>query len=88
MFVVQQLARVETIMHGEVPKRKAIYQAREHNPNFFDAVFTDLINKDKDKEMVRRALETIDRYLEDRDLHPFSAAFRFLGERRRYAHCY
>ena len=42
MFVVEQLARIETIMHGEVPTRKAIYQARAHNPNFFDAVFTDL----------------------------------------------
>ena len=48
MFVVQQLARVETIMHGEVPERKAIYQARAYNPNFFDAIFTDLINEEKE----------------------------------------
>ncbi len=50
MFVVQQGARVETIMHGEVPRRKAIYQARVHNPNFFDAIFTDLMDKEKDEE--------------------------------------
>ena len=79
MFVVQQLARVETIMHGEVPKRKAIYQAREHNPNFFDAVFTDLIHKDKDEEMVRRTLETIDRYLNDQTFTLFQPLFDFLA---------
>ena len=79
MLVVQQLARVETIMHGEVPKRKAIYQARRHNPNFFDAVFTDLINKDKDEQTVRRALETIDRYLEDQTFTLFQPLFDFLA---------
>ena len=79
MLVVQQLARVETIMHGEVPNRKAIYQARAHNPNFFDAVFTDLMDKEKDEETVRRALETIDRYLEDRALTLFQPLFDFLA---------
>ena len=78
MLLVQQLARVETIMHGEVPKRKAIYQARAHNPNFFDAVFTDLINKEKDEERVRRALETVDRYLEDQTFTLFQPLFDFL----------
>ena len=79
MFVVEQLARVETIMHGEVPKRKAIYQAREHNPNFFDAVFMDLINKEKDEETVRHALEAIDHYLEDQTFTLFQPLFDFLA---------
>ena len=79
MLVVQQLARVETIMHGEAPRRKAIYQARAHNPNFFDAVFTDLMDKEKDEEAVRRALEMIDRYLEDRTFTLFQPLFDFLA---------
>ena len=79
MFLVQQLARVETIMHGEVPKREAIYQARMHNPDLFNAVFTDLINKEKNEETVRRALETIDRYLEDRTFTLFQPLFDFLA---------
>ena len=79
MFVVEQLARVETIMHGEVPRRKAIYQARIHNPNFFDAVFRDLINKEKDEETVRRALETIDLYLENQTFTLFQPLFDFLA---------
>ncbi len=79
MFMVQQLARVEAIIHGEVPKRKAIYQAIMHNPNFFDAVFTNLINKEKDEETVRHALETIDRYLEDQTFTLFQPLFDFLA---------
>ena len=79
MFVVEQLARVETIMHGEVPKRKAIYQAKVHNPDFFDAVFTDLINKEKDEKTVRVALEIIDRYLEDQTFSLFQPLFDFLA---------
>lgn len=78
MFVVEHLARVETIMHEEVPRRKAIYQARVHNPNFFDAVFTDLMDKEKDEETVRRALEMIDCYLEDRTFTLFQPLFDFL----------
>ncbi len=79
MLVVEQLARVETIMHGEVPKRKAIYQAKVHNPDFFDAVFTDLINKEKDEKTVRVALEIIDRYLEDQTFSLFQPLFDFLA---------
>lgn len=79
MFVVEQLARVETIMHGEVPKRKAIYQAKVHNPDFFDAVFTDLIDKEKDEETVRAALEIIDRYLKDQTFSLFQPLFDFLA---------
>ncbi len=79
MFVVEQLARVETIMHGEAPKRKAIYQAKGHNPDFFDAVFTDLIDKEKDEETVRAALEIIDRYLEDQTFSLFQPLFDFLA---------
>ena len=79
MFVVQQLAKVETVMNGEVPKRKAIYQAKVHNPNFFDAVFTDLINKEKDGEMVGGALEMINRYLTDRTFTLFQPLFDFLA---------
>ena len=79
MFVVEQLARVETTMHGEVPKRKAIYQASAHNPNFFDAIFTDLMDKEKDEETVRRALEMIDHYLEDRIFTLFQPLFDFLA---------
>ena len=64
-YAVRELARIEVLMHGETPRRKIIYQALAHNPSFFNAVFTDLIDKQKDEAMLRDALERIDRYLEE-----------------------
>jgi hypothetical protein len=80
MFIVEALARIETIMHGETPKRKAIYQALKYNPKFFNAVFTDIINIEKDEPTIRRTLELIDRYLEKRALKLFKPLFDFLSE--------
>ena len=64
-YAVREVARIEVLMHGETPRRKVIYQALAHNPSFFNAVFTDLIDKQKNEAMLRDALERIDRYLED-----------------------
>ena len=64
-YAVRELARIEVFKHGETPKRKAIYQALEYNPSFFNAVFMDLIDTPKDETMLREALERVDQYLED-----------------------
>lgn len=64
-YLVRELARIEVLMHGETPRRKAIYQALKHNPDFFKAVFTDLIDKPKDEAMLGEVLEQINQYLED-----------------------
>ena len=64
-YAVREVARIEVLMHGETPRRKVIYQALAHNPSFFNAVFTDLIDKQKNEAMLRDALERIDQYLED-----------------------
>ena len=64
-YLVRELARIEVLMHGETPRRKVIYQALKHNPSFFNAVFTDLIDKPKDEVMLGDALEQINQYLED-----------------------
>ena len=78
--VIQQLARVETLMHGETPKRKVIYQAIKHNPSFFNAVFTDILDKPKDEAMVKQVLEQVDAYLEDRVSTLFKPLLDFLAE--------
>ena len=64
-YLVRELARIEVLMHGETPRRKAIYQALKHNPDFFKAVFTDLIDKPKDEVMLGEVIEQINQYLED-----------------------
>ncbi len=79
-YLVRGLARIETLMHGETPRRKVIYQALEHNAAFFNAVFTDLIDKPKDEAMLRDALEQVDRYLEDNLQTLFKPLLDFLEE--------
>ena len=79
-YMVRQLARIEVLMHGETPRRKVIYQALKHNPFFFNAVFTDLIDKPKDAAMLRDALEQVDMYLEDRLQTLFKPLLDFLEE--------
>ena len=64
-YLVRELARIEVLMHGETPRRKVIYQALKHNPDFFKAVFTDLIDKPKDAAMLGAVIEQINQYLED-----------------------
>ena len=64
-YLVRELARIEVLMHGETPRRKVIYQALKHNPDFFKAVFTDLIDKPKDAAMLGEVIEQINQYLED-----------------------
>ncbi len=79
-YLVRGLARIETLMHGETPRRKVIYQALEHNAAFFNVVFTDLIDKPKDEAMLRDALEQVDRYLEDNLQTLFKPLLDFLEE--------
>ena len=64
-YLVRELAQIEVLMHGETPRRKAIYQALKHNPDFFKAVFTDLIDQPKDAAMLGEVIEQINQYLED-----------------------
>ncbi len=81
-FVVGLLAKIETILNGEVPKRKAIHQAVQYNPDFFNAIFIDVIDKPKTEETIGRALALIDEYLEDKALTFFQPLFEFLSEAR------
>ena len=79
-YLVRELARIEVLLHGETPRRKVIYQALAHNPSFFNTVFTDLIDKQKDETMLRDALERIDEYLEDNLQALFKPLLDFLEE--------
>lgn len=79
-YAVRELARLETIKHGETPKRKVIYQALKHNPEFFQAIFTDIINVPKNEENIGKVLDKIDAYLEDNAQTFFKPLLDFLED--------
>lgn len=64
-YAIRELARIEVLRHNETPRRKVIYQALKYNPDFFNAVFIDLIDKPKDEAILREVLARVDQYLED-----------------------
>lgn len=80
MLAVKELARIEAIMNGEVPKRKAIYQALKSNPEFFNAIFTDILDIPKDESVLAKVLDTIDVFLEEHIQTFFKPILDFLED--------
>lgn len=80
MYAVTQLARIEVIMNGEVPKRKVIYQALKLNPEFFNAIFTNILDIPKDEKVLGEVLELIDAFLEENVQTFFEPILDFLED--------
>ena len=66
MYAMPGLAQIEAYLNNQLAGREVIQQALELNPGFFNAVYTDLIDRPKTEAAVREALRRIDAYLEER----------------------
>lgn len=66
MYLLNELASIEVVLHSEIASREVINQAMRYNPAFFGAVYSDLMYGPKDAETVDRALKLIDGYLTER----------------------
>ncbi len=64
--VVQGLARIEVLLNDEVPAREVIQPALHYNPDFFNHVYTELINCQKNETVIQHALDAINAYLDER----------------------
>ena len=64
--VVQGLARLEVLLNNEIPAREVIQPALRYNPDFFNRVYTDLINCEKTEAVIQDALDAINAYLDAR----------------------
>jgi hypothetical protein len=80
MRSVQGLARIEVILNNEMPDREVIQPALKYNPDFFNAVFTNLIHKRKNEEKIQRALDIINEYIEDKIFTIFKPLLDVLSE--------
>ncbi len=63
---VQGLARIEVLLNNEIPAREVIQPALQYNPDFFNQVYTDLINCEKNETVIQDALDAINAYLDER----------------------
>ena len=63
---VQGLARIEVLLNKQIPAREVIQPALQYNPDFFNHVYTDLINCKKNETVIQDALDVIKVYLDER----------------------
>jgi hypothetical protein len=80
LYTVNALAQVEVVLNGEAPSREVIHQALKHNPSFFNAVYTELIDGPKDRETIPKALDLLNAYLEQYAERLFKPLLTYLAE--------
>src|SRR5690606_32440323 len=80
LYAVNRLAQVECVLRGEAPGRGGIHQALKHNPSFFHALYTELIDGPKDHHALQAALERLHLYMEERAQRLFRPLLDYLAE--------
>lgn len=64
MYTIYDLAKIEVLLHNEVPGREVMAQALLHNPALFRAIYSDFIQQPKDAARVQTVLDLINDYLD------------------------
>lgn len=63
LWCANVLARIEVLLHGEVPGREVIQRALTYNPDLFHVLYTDLLRGKTAEEDLARVLVRIREYL-------------------------
>lgn len=79
------LAQIEAGLAGEIIDREVIPQGQRLNPELFQVIYTDLLNRKKTKKAVGAALDTAEQYLQRKARRLFKPVLEYLkmeGEER------
>ena len=79
MNVVTGLARIEVLLHNEVPGREVLQQAMKHNPQLFRSLYFDVLDRPKDEASVGAAIDTANAYLDQHAEQLFQPLLAFLA---------
>jgi hypothetical protein len=82
LYAATPLAQIEASLAGEIIGREVIPQGQRLNPQLFQVVYTDLLNRKKTKKMVCFALDTADEYLRKKARRLFKPVLDYLGATR------
>ncbi|MDQ2713983.1 MAG: nucleotidyltransferase domain-containing protein [Chloroflexota bacterium] len=63
MFLINHLAAIEVLLHNDVAMREVVQQALTYNPAFFTKIYLDLVQRPKDEETMRQAIQLVHDYL-------------------------
>jgi hypothetical protein len=80
LYAATPLAKVEVLQARLLADREVIPQALKLNPDFFNLIYTDLLNTRKTAKNVQAALDAIDEYLRSRIPELFGAVIEHLRE--------
>jgi uncharacterized protein len=80
LYAATPLAQIEVISAGLLADREVIPKAMKLNPAFFTTIYVDLLNAEKTRERVQRALDAADRYIADRSRSLFRLILDHLAE--------
>lgn len=78
--LTENLASIEVISNDEIPLREVVHQAIKYNPDFFNAIYSSLIQKEKNKETIENALELINNFIKSKTNILFTPLVRFLKQ--------
>lgn len=78
--MIDTLAQIEVIRHGEVPMRESVQQAMTFNPAFFGEIYVGLVGGAADQAKVRSALESIVRFMQEREAELFRPIVDYLKQ--------
>ena len=65
-YTYPSLAKIETYLDNQIAGREVIQQAIALNPEFFKAIYTDLLDRKKTTKTIAATLAAIDQYMTDR----------------------
>lgn len=80
MYTINHLAEIEVLLHDELTGREVLPQALQLNPSFFGAVYTELIQKEKDEAAIQQALDMINHYIDTRIDTLFGPILEYLSQ--------
>lgn len=80
MYMLDILAQIEVTLNGEVVTREVVQQAMKYNPDFFNAIYFDLLDRPKNTETMQRILVLIADYIGQHALVMFRPVLEYLAQ--------
>jgi predicted nucleotidyltransferase len=78
-YMLSALASIEVLLNNEITGREVVQQAMKYNPDFFNAIYFDLLDRPKDIPTVTRVLETINAYVDEHSDALFGPVLEYLA---------
>jgi predicted nucleotidyltransferase len=79
MYMINGLATIEVLQHGEITGREVVQQAMKHNPSFFGAIYFNMIARPVDAMAAEQALRLVNSYLDEKISTLFQPIFDYLA---------